>query len=119
MGAIMTLTLGCEANNPFRAIAPMSGQLPSRVRRRRQPLAYWGSHGMSDPTINFTNGEAARDSYRTRNHCSATTTAGTPSGCVSYSGCDAGYPVAWCPFDGVHEPHPMAGTAIWAFLSQF
>jgi hypothetical protein len=38
---------------------------------------------------------------------------------VNYQGCDTGYPVSWCEFDGVHEPPPFSGEAIWAFLSQF
>jgi len=38
---------------------------------------------------------------------------------VNYQGCDAGYPVIWCPFAGVHEPPSFAGTAIFAYLSQF
>ena len=118
MGAVMTITLGCGSADVFRAIAPMSGQISGSCTGT-QPIAYWASHGASDPTINISNGEAARNAFVTRNHCTTQTTAGSPSGCVNYQGCDAGYPVTWCPFDGVHEPPPFAGTAIWAFLSQF
>ena len=118
MGAIMTITLGCGSADIFRAIAPMSGQISGSCTGA-QPIAYWASHGTSDPTINISNGQAARDAFATRNHCTAQTTAGNPTGCVNYQGCDAGYPVVWCPFDGVHEPAPFAGAAIWAFLSQF
>lgn len=118
MGAIMTITLGCAQADIFRAIAPMSGSI-SGTCTGTQPIAYWASHGTSDPTINISNGVAARDAFVKRNHCTSQTSAGSPSGCVNYQGCDAGYPVAWCPFAGVHEPAPFAGTAIWAFLSQF
>jgi poly(3-hydroxybutyrate) depolymerase len=118
MGAIMTITLGCNAADIFRAIAPMSGDISGSCPNT-QPLAYWASHGKSDPTINISLGEAARDTYITRNHCTTQTTAGSPSGCVNYQGCDTGYPVTWCPFDGVHEPPAFADQAIWAFLSQF
>jgi poly(3-hydroxybutyrate) depolymerase len=118
MGAIMTITDGCNKADVFRAIAPMSGEI-SGTCTGTQPIAYWASHGTSDPTINISLGEAARDSFRTRNHCTAVTTAGSPAGCVNYQGCDSGYPVTWCTFDGVHEPAPFAGTAIWAFFSQF
>jgi poly(3-hydroxybutyrate) depolymerase len=83
------------------------------------PLAYWASHGTNDPTIAITAGESARDQYRQRNHCGTQSTATTPAGCIAYQGCDAGSPVEWCPFTGVHQPHPMAGAAIWAFLSRF
>jgi hypothetical protein len=96
----------------------MSGEI-SGTCTGTQPIAYWASHGTSDPTIDISLGEAARDSFRTRNHCTTGTTAGSPTGCVNYQGCDSGYPVTWCPFDGVHEPAPFAGSAIWAFLPQF
>ncbi len=117
-GAIMTIALGCNDSAKFRAVAAMSGEIMNGCPDTR-PLPYWSSHGMSDPTINISLGEAARDSFVQRNHCTTQTVASSPSGCVSYQGCDPGYPVVWCPFDGVHQPPPFAGSAIWAFLSQF
>jgi hypothetical protein len=42
-----------------------------------------------------------------------------PMPCVSYSGCDPGYPVAWCEFDGGHTVPPFAAEAIFKFFSQF
>jgi polyhydroxybutyrate depolymerase len=117
-GAIMTIDLGCNDSSKFRAIAAMSGEIMNGCPDTR-PLPYWSSHGMSDPTINISLGEASRDSFVQRNHCSTQTVPINPSGCVSYQGCDPGFPVIWCPFDGVHQPPPFAGSAIWAFLSQF
>ena len=119
MGAIMTLTAGCDASNPFRAVAPMSASLPSSCSDTGKPLAYWGSHGTSDPTINISQGEAVRDSFVKKNGCKSTTSPGDRAGCVSYDGCAAGAPVTWCTFDGVHEPPTFAGEAIWTFMSQF
>ena len=119
MGAIMTLTAGCDASNGFRAIAPMSASLPSNCSGAGQPLAYWGSHGTNDPTIGFSQGEAVRDSFIKQNGCKSTTTPSDHAGCVSYDGCAAGAPVSWCTFDGVHEPPTFAGDAIWKFMSQF
>jgi polyhydroxybutyrate depolymerase len=119
MGAIQTIALGCGEADVFRAIAAMSGSLNGGTCAGTQQIAYWGSHGTNDPTINISNGRMVRDTFRTRNHCTNTTVAGSPSGCVNYQGCDAGYPAVWCEFDGVHEPPPYSGSAIWAFLSQF
>ena len=119
MGAIMTITVGCAEADQFRAIAPMSGSLRGTCGGT-MPLAYWGSHGDNDPTIPIAMGRTVRDTFRTRNHCTTTTVAGTPAGCVDYQGCDAGYPVGWCEFaDDMHRPPPYAGEAIWRFLSQF
>jgi poly(3-hydroxybutyrate) depolymerase len=116
MGAIMTITLGCNRSDVFRGIAPMSGSLPSPCPTG-QHIAYWASHGTNDTTIPIANGEAARDEFVTRNRCGAQTSAADANNCVTYSGCDQGYPVTWCTFSGVHEPAPFAGPEIWQFLS--
>jgi poly(3-hydroxybutyrate) depolymerase len=123
MGAVMTISIGCSQAAVFRAIAPMSGELPTAANAGtcdgNHPIAYWASHGTSDPTIPIANGQAARDEFRSRNHCSTQTTPGDREGCVDYQGCDPGSPTTWCTFAGVHEPPPYAGEAIWAFLSRF
>src|SRR5499427_1429729 len=118
MGAIETIALGCAMGDVFRAIAPMSGEIMGTCAGTHR-LPYWGSHGLSDPTIPIANGRMARDKFLSIDHCTSTTVAGTPSGCVNYQGCDSGYPVSWCEFDGVHEPPPFSGEAIWAFFTQF
>ena len=116
MGAIMTITLGCNRSDVFRGIAPMSGSLPSPCPTG-QHIAYWASHGTNDTTIPIANGEAARDEFVKRNHCGTQTSAADANNCVTYQGCDQGYPVTWCTFSGVHEPAPFAGPEIWQFIS--
>jgi polyhydroxybutyrate depolymerase len=118
MGGIMTIAVGCNASATFRAVAAMSGEIMNGCPDTR-PIPYWSSHGTSDPTIPIAMGQAARDAYVQRNHCSTQTVATTPTGCVAYQGCDPGAPVIWCPFDGVHQPPPFAGPAIWGFFAQF
>jgi poly(3-hydroxybutyrate) depolymerase len=118
MGAIMTLTIACGNPNTFRAIAPMSASLPTGCVGDT-PIAYWGSHGTNDPTITYATGQAVRDAFVARNGCRTQTTPGDRDGCVNYQGCAATAPVTFCTFDGVHQPPPYAGEAIWAFLSQF
>lgn len=118
-GAIMTITIACNMPDVFRAVAAMSGSLQNGCPANDHSIAYWASHGTMDTTIDISNGEAARDEFVKRNKCSMTTTPTTPDGCVAYQGCADGYPVNWCPFDGIHQPPPFSGPAIWAFLSQF
>ncbi|HVY36591.1 MAG TPA: prolyl oligopeptidase family serine peptidase, partial [Polyangia bacterium] len=118
MGGIMTIAVGCNASAAFRAVAAMSGEIMNGCPDTR-PIPYWSSHGTRDPTIPIAMGQAARDAYVQRNHCSTQTAPATPTGCVAYQGCDPGFPVVWCPFDGVHEPPSFAGAAIWGFFSQF
>jgi len=118
-GAIMTLVIGCTEGDVFRAIAPMSGSLSNGCPASDQPVAYWSSHGTQDTTITPAQGEAARDEFLARNHCEATSQPSEPEGCVRYDGCDPGYPVSFCTFEGAHVPPPFAGEAIWSFFSQF
>lgn len=116
MGAIMTITLGCNRSEVFRGIAPMSGSLPSPCPTG-QHIAYWASHGTSDTTIQPSQGQAARDEFAKRNHCGTQTSTPDANNCVIYDGCDVGYPVNWCTFSGAHVPAPFAGKAIWQFMS--
>lgn len=118
-GAMMTIGIGCELADTFRAIAPMSGSLGSGCPESSRPIAYWASHGLSDSAILPQQGEAARNEFIERNHCDNTSQASEREGCVAFEKCDPGYPVTWCAFDGVHEPPPFAGAAIWGFLSEF
>jgi poly(3-hydroxybutyrate) depolymerase len=119
-GAMMSIAIACAESDVFRAVAPMSGSLSlAGTCGGTHPIAYWGSHGLQDPTIEISAGRMVRDSFRMRNHCTATTTPEARPGCVSFTGCDAGYATEWCEFEGVHQPPPYAGEAIWAFINQF
>jgi len=121
MGAIMTIRIACARSDVFRAVAPMSGSLPNPCPTG-QHIAYWASHATNDQTIAQSQGMAARDKFVERNHCGTETSAPDANGCITYQGCDQGYPVIWCSFTGTsagqngHEPAPFAGPAIWQFL---
>ena len=118
-GAMMTVTLGCARGDVFRGIAVMSGSTQLGCATGTHPVAYWASHGTMDTTVPIASGEAARDEFAKRNHCGTQTMTVDPMGCTLFLGCDAGYPVTFCTFDGVHEPAPFAGVGIWGFISQF
>jgi len=121
MGGIMTNTVACTQASLFRAVAAMSGRLPTTPATCQpdHPIAYWASHGMSDPTIPIADGQMARDLFMKDDVCIGQAVTMDANGCTVYQGCTAGDPVVWCPFDGVHQPPPFAGPAIWSFLSQF
>jgi len=121
MGGIMTLRVACNMADVFRAVAPMSCSLSAAsCPAGGGHIAYWSSHGTDDTTINISNGRAARDEFAKRNGCSTDDPQPIGNdGCVAYQGCDEGYPVNWCEFEGIHEPPPFSGPEIWGFLSQF
>ncbi len=121
-GGIMSNTVGCELGDVFRAIAPMSGSGPRQgfgASACAGQVAAWIAHGNMDMTVPFAQGQASRDFWAMANHCSSDTMPVDPTGCVTYQGCDAGYPVTWCEFDGGHTIWQPSSAAIWAFFSQF
>lgn len=118
-GGMMSYAIGCAMGDDFRAIASMSGAIYSGCEDGDHPVAMWGAHGKSDNVVPLENGQSARDIFLERNHCDQQTTPVEPSPCVSYGGCDAGYPVVWCEFDGGHAPQNNSGESIWSFFSQF
>jgi poly(3-hydroxybutyrate) depolymerase len=125
-GGMMSDAIGCAMADVFRAIAPMAGGLPTADHPysgcdqvNDHPIAVWMSHGDSDTTVAFADGKAARDLFVKRNQCQTQTSSVTPSPCVAYQGCLAGYPVHWCQFSGGHAVPDFASKAIWDFFSQF
>jgi poly(3-hydroxybutyrate) depolymerase len=120
-GGIMSNTIGCQLGDIFRAIAPMSGSGPATYGGNKcvGQVAAWLSHGNQDNVVSFTSGQGSRDHWVQTNHCQTTTTPTPPANCVAYQGCDAGYPVTWCEFDGGHTVPSFASEGIWNFLSQF
>ena len=120
-GGMMSFAIGCEMGDVFRAIAPMSGALYSdfNCKGTGHAIAMWGSHGLTDNVVPIADGRSARDKILQQNHCGTTTTPIDPSPCVSYQGCDSGYPVTWCEFDGTHQPPSFGTSAITAFFKSF
>jgi poly(3-hydroxybutyrate) depolymerase len=121
-GGIMSNRVGCELGDDFRAIAPMAGSGPGYGGFGAScvgQVAAWLAHGNTDMVVSFSSGQSSRDHWATENHCGTTTVPTTPDPCVAYEGCDDGYPVHWCEFDGGHTVPSFASEAIWAFFSQF
>ncbi len=120
-GGMMSFAVGCEMSDVFRAIAPMSGSLYSdfNCKGTGPHVAMWGSHGLSDTVVPIADGRAARDKILQQNHCGTTTTPVDPSPCVKYDGCDPGYDVTWCEWDGPHGIPSFGSSAIATFFKQF
>jgi polyhydroxybutyrate depolymerase len=122
-GGIMSDTIGCQMPDVFRAVGVMSGALYSYgpgSACKSNPIAAWITHGTADTTVDISGDETARDQFLANNHCGSTMTAVDPSPCVSYDGCDSGYPVVWCPVDGEGHTIPsFAASGIANFFAQF
>jgi poly(3-hydroxybutyrate) depolymerase len=121
-GGMMSFAVGCALGDTFRAIAPYAGALYSGCEDGTAPVAMWGSHGYSDGAdgvVPIANGREGRDVFLERNGCGTETVPVAPDECVSYQGCQAGYPVTWCEWDGGHWWPSFASEAVWDFFSQF
>lgn len=130
-GGMMSWALGCGRGNVVRAIAPMAGNTTvSGCLGGDAPVAVMGFHGDDDSVVAISGGRIGRDEFVARNHCSEAAPSASnycdgigddrqPCTCVDYQGCDAGYPVTWCEFNGPHTPAPNSGATIWNFFAQF
>jgi poly(3-hydroxybutyrate) depolymerase len=129
-GGMFSFSVGCTGL--VRAIAPMAGNPQvSGCTNGSTPVAMMGFHGDDDTVVNISGGRQGRDIFIERNGCMMTSMPTTPSWCdglqssnqpctcVSYQGCQAGYPVTWCEFNGPHTPAPNSASTIWNFFSQF
>lgn len=120
-GGMMSYAIGCNMANVFRAIAPMSGSFISGCDStdNKDPIAVWMAHGTSDNVVSLSTGQTALKHFIAKNGCSNETVAVEPSPCVAYKGCNEGYPVIYCEFNGGHAPQSWAQQATWDFFSQF
>ncbi|MEW9534584.1 lectin [Microbispora sp. NPDC049125] len=137
-GGGMSYSLACNRATVFRAVAVYSGGQLSGCSGGTEPVAYIGLHGLRDPVLNISQGRSLRDRFVRNNGCTAQNPPEPAQGSLShivtyYSGCRAGYPVAWAAFDAGHTPGPVDGSAsdsgggdrtwtkavVWNFFSQF
>ncbi|WP_030442963.1 RICIN domain-containing protein [Actinoplanes subtropicus] len=134
-GGAMSYALACARATVFRAVAVYSGATLSGCNGGNQPIAYIGLHGVRDNVLPISNGRGLRDTFVRANGCSPQNPPEPAQGSLThvvtmYSGCRAGYPVAWAPFDGGHDPGPIDGCTcggwrswtpgvVWNFFSQF
>ena len=120
-GGMMSNIVGCELGDSFRAIVAMSGGGPQGYATKpcTGQLAVWISHGNMDDNVPFSYGQASRDYWTKANHCGTDTMPVMPGTCLEYQGCDDGFPVEFCEFDGGHMVPSFAGEAGWNFFAQF
>lgn len=119
-GGFFSNTLGCARGDVLRAIAPVSGGGPFVFGGTTctGQVAAWLAHADNDETVDFSSGEGSRDHWAEANGCdTGDAQAVTPDGCVSYGGCDAGYPVHWCVYHEGHDWADFAPEGMWNFFN--
>ncbi|MCC9710774.1 ricin-type beta-trefoil lectin domain protein [Streptomyces sp. MNU76] len=137
-GGGMSFALACARPTVFRAVAVYAGGQLSGCNGGTQPVAYIGLHGLRDPVLPISTGRSLRDRFVRNNGCTPQNPPEPARGSLThvvttYSGCRAGYPVAWAAFDAGHTPGPVDGSAgdyepgerswtravVWNFFTQF
>jgi poly(3-hydroxybutyrate) depolymerase len=119
-GGMMSTAIGCEMGDVVRAIAPLAGSVWSGCGNSTHRVAAIFDHAMDDNVVPYSAGEQARNTFVSRNSCSATTVPIGTNGCVEYQGCSAGKPVVWCGHaTGGHWPPNFAASETKAFFDRF
>lgn len=111
-GGGLSNTLACLRSGVIRGIAALSGGGPESGCENNQAAAFI-THGDLDPITSAV----ARDYWLAQDGCGTTTRPVAPPPCVSYDGCQPGFPVTWCEFSGVHEIPPWTAAAVWGFFT--
>lgn len=127
MGAAMSWYLTGSRPGVFRAVVGHSGGGVGGIPKL-SPVAYWGALGSKESGNNGQNTQT--DQFAKANGCTIETlpTASTGSGkhvCTPYKGCQEGFPVTWCSYDGDHgftdtdsgSSTSWVPQAVWDFLS--
>lgn len=104
LGGYMTNYLGCHRGAAIRAIAPAAGGFPGAAEGCT-PLPAFVYHKRQDDVVAITQGEAARDAWKSIDGCSDDTQPFGELGCVSYKGCAEGTALVWCA-DEKQTPYP-------------
>jgi polyhydroxybutyrate depolymerase len=116
-GALFVTMLGCVRGDAFRAIAPLSAA-PPPGGCLGEP-AVWLLQGNADPMM-LGIGLGNRDFWAGKNSCDVTMGSPVPpAGCEEYAGCDAGYPVQYCQYDGNTDLPSFAASGVWDFFKAF
>jgi poly(3-hydroxybutyrate) depolymerase len=136
-GAGMSYAIACARATVFRGVVVYSVGNLSGCEGGTQPIAYFGIHGLRDTTLSIAGGRTMRDRFVKNNGCTPQNPPEPAQGSLThivtnYSGCRAGYPVAWGAFDGPHAPNAVDGSAdpyapgakswtqqvVWNFITQ-
>ena len=117
-GAFMTHRLSCERGDMLRGVASIAGGSGGNMCVGQ--VAALLIHDADDMQVGIDASVAARDLNLQRNGCDTETppTDVDPAPCVSYAGCQDGYPVVWCQTSaqGHSRQDELSAPAFWGFL---
>lgn len=115
-GAFFVSALGCLRGASLRGIASLSGGPPSGTCAGEP--AVWMTQGNADMSVQ--SGRSNRSFWAKHNHCDdiSMSVPVDPAPCVEYLGCDDGFPVRYCEYDGNLDLPSFAASGLWGFFKQ-
>jgi polyhydroxybutyrate depolymerase len=116
IGAYFASVLGCTHGDKLRAIAAFVPGVPPSNTCQGQVAALI-AQGKADTPTAVANGKMASDFWGKRNGCdTAMSTPVEPIPCQEFAGCNAGFAVRYCEYDGNLDLPPFAASAVWGFF---
>jgi poly(3-hydroxybutyrate) depolymerase len=125
IGGFMSNYLASQRGNVVRAAAPLAGGglYPSYTRSHPQvgEAAVIILHGTADTDVPYMSGVNALNYFLGVNHCALASVPTDHPPCLAYQGCDAGFPVQMCTYEGVAHNLDWAqvGPIVWSFFASF
>jgi polyhydroxybutyrate depolymerase len=117
-GAAFASTLGCVRGDKLRGVAPLSGSTPPPGGCIGE-VAVWMMQDTTD-AVNVGPARGTRDFWAAANHCDVRMfTPVMPAPCMIYGGCDAGFPVGYCEYEGEAALTSSAAQSVWGFFRGF
>ena len=114
-GAFFTHVLACNRGDRIAAAAPRAGGVIGCTPGTQVAMIL--SHGTSDPIVPFASGETSRATWIRRDECTEDM---APYGdrCQINPDCVDDRQVAFCPFEGGHEPSPAFPPDLFRFFKE-
>lgn len=119
-GSWIASLLSCARSDVFRGIGTVAGGENPGPSPCRGPIARMFFNDVGDPYNDIDWARPGRDRLVRQNECDEPQQSDPvdPSPCVSYRGCEPGYPVVWCETTGHgHDRRDnVAAPAFWTFF---
>ena len=115
-GGYFASVLGCLRADKLRAVAAVSPGVPPSDTCQGE-VAAWIAQGNAETASALANGRNTSNFWAKRDGCDVTTsTPVDPSPCKQFAGCDPGFAVRYCEYDGNLTLPAFAAPGLWSFF---
>jgi poly(3-hydroxybutyrate) depolymerase len=116
IGGYFASVLGCVRADKLRAVAAFAPGVPPGDTCQGE-VGVWIAQGNADTATAVANGRNTSIFWGRRNACDITqSTDVDPSPCKQFAGCQPGFPVRYCEYNGGLELPAFAASGVWDFF---